>query len=625
MSRASICIKCQFEAFAQSWQPQSTLLASRGQRRFLATALRQRVRRAPSRMILSDNVAKTREQLLLDARRKKSHPGPFGGMNRTEAKFTGRHNERSAAEIKRSGGGQETADGKDKKKERGTFHALKMQSTLTPISYMQRDSTKTKLENIKTFEEFDLLPDVGEAIYSQALPGLIEVGPTPAQKLLIPAMLESTLRKKSRKQPRDGTPQYDQFLIAAETGSGKTLAYTLPVIDAVKRLEVVEEVEAAEQRVRKEEELRRTNELDPFEDEPQVHRTTGRPKAMILVPSAELVSQIGKFLKQMAHKTKFRSAAISAKHTPKYIANNLFNRNGVDIVVTTPHLMSSIARTEPNVFSRVSHLIVDEADSLLDRSFAKSTLEIIDKVSPSLKQLVFCSATIPKSLNSLIDQRFPMMKRLVTPKLHSIPRRVQLGVIDVDKGGLYRNNKDIACADIIWSMGKGLHEDKEAHNPIKLMMVFVNERETAEEVAKFLQTKGIDASALTRDTSEERQSELLEKFTASTRQEGTRKVTSNYVPFEEVRSGESTKPMKKLPDVKVLVTTDLGSRGIDTLAVRHVILYDVPHNTIDFIHRLGRVGRMGRRGRAIILVGKTDRKDIVREVQDGMFKGQALI
>ena len=82
---------------------------------------------------------------------------------------------------------------------------------------------------------------------------------------------------------------------------------------------------------------------------------------------------------------------------------------------------------------------------------------------------------------------------------------------------------------------------------------------------------------------------------------------------------------KKLPNTKVLVTTDLGSRGIDTLAVRHVLLYDVPHSTIDFIHRLGRVGRMNRRGRGIVLVGKKDRRDVVKEVKDAMFQGKALI
>jgi len=80
-----------------------------------------------------------------------------------------------------------------------------------------------------------------------------------------------------------------------------------------------------------------------------------------------------------------------------------------------------------------------------------------------------------------------------------------------------------------------------------------------------------------------------------------------------------------LQNVKVLVMTDIGSRGIDTLEVKNVILYHVPHTSIDFIHRLGRVGRMGRRGRGFVLVGKNDRKDIVKEVRTGMFMGKALI
>ena len=80
-----------------------------------------------------------------------------------------------------------------------------------------------------------------------------------------------------------------------------------------------------------------------------------------------------------------------------------------------------------------------------------------------------------------------------------------------------------------------------------------------------------------------------------------------------------------LMNTKVLVATDIASRGIDTLAVRTVILYDVPHSTIDFIHRLGRTGRMKMRGRGIVLVGRHDRRDIVKEVKEGMFRGQALI
>lgn len=104
-----------------------------------------------------------------------------------------------------------------------------------------------------------------------------------------------------------------------------------------------------------------------------------------------------------------------------------------------------------------------------------------------------------------------------------------------------------------------------------------------------------------------------------------RRIQKSSLPFVLSEEEQAIGAMKRLPNTKVMVTTDLGSRGIDTLPVRTVILYHVPHTTIDFIHRLGRVGRMGKRGRGIVLVGKKDRKDVVREVREAMFRGQALI
>ena len=279
-------------------------------------------------------------------------------------------------------------------------------------------------------------------------------------------------------------------------------------------------------------------------------------------------------------------------------------------------------------------MIIDEADSLLDRSFSAITCGIIDKATPSLKQLILCSATIPRSLDSFLDKRFPTIQRIVTPKLHSIPRRVQLGVVDIDKES-YRGNRSLACADVIWSIGRSIHDDTEPHHAVRSILVFVNEREEAEEVAKYLASKGIDAVPLTRDTSEQRQSEILSAFTSASRVEGDskepvrdgRRHFRDFIPFDQTATAStpSGKGSRRLANTKVLVTTDLGSRGIDTLAVRTVILYDVPHTTIDFVHRLGRTGRMGRRGRGIVLVGKQDRKDVVREVKDAMFRGQALI
>jgi ATP-dependent RNA helicase MRH4 len=273
---------------------------------------------------------------------------------------------------------------------------------------------------------------------------------------------------------------------------------------------------------------------------------------------------------------------------------------------------------------------MDEADSLFDRSFSETSLEIINRATPSLKQLILCSATIPNSLDRFIDKNFPDTKRIVTPKLHTIPRRVQLGAVDIDKDP-YRGSRDLACADVIWTLGKSVHEDAFVKHTVKHILVFVNEREKAEEVTKFLVSKGIEAVALTRDTTEQRQNEILSSFTAIDRVEGDEKPGSksrsfsSFIPFDNSLGDFQNKPSRHLPNTKVLVTTDLGSRGVDTLAVRHVILYDVPHTTIDFVHRLGRMGRMNRRGRGIVLMGRSDRKDVIREVREAMHKGQALI
>ena len=524
-----------------------------------------------------------------------------------------------------------------------------MQRTLSPIPYKQRNTVKERISEVDTFDVFDLLPEVKQSIATQALAGLEEITPTPIQRIAIPAFLDQQMGK-ARSRGKYKKEEMEQFLIAAETGSGKTLAYLLPVLDAVKRAEIVDAENEAYETI----EVERKRKKDPYYVEPpsvneKPHSTTGRPRAIILVPTSELVSQVGALAKSLSHVIKFRSAQISSAYSGVVIRNRLFTPKGIDLLVSTPHLLSSIAESDPNILSRVTHLVIDEADSLLDRSFAPTTSAIIDKVTPSLRKLILCSATIPRSLDTYLRKRFPSLRRLVTPNLHAIPRRVQLGVVDVERDP-YRNNKLLACADTIYTIGKAAAEHSLTHSgtpaaehqDIKRMLVFVNEREKTQEVAAYLQSKGIDAVALNRDTPEERQSELLSSFT-SLKPEPVLDASSpssellshpasssisasvaKYTPADRLQR-QPPMPRRSLPNTKVLVCTDIGSRGIDTLAVRHVILYDVPHSTIDFIHRLGRTGRMGRRGRGIVLVGKGDRRDVVREVREGMFRGQALI
>nr|POE66202.1 atp-dependent rna helicase mrh4, mitochondrial [Quercus suber] len=658
LSRAHLMLRtiCPFCEVAALLRPQSQ------SQRWASTLQKRR----PSRMTLSANVRRgpsTRPKAFgleigdgaVSSQKpvRRSRNSPFGGMNLTEVprdlqRIRHRASPAETRRVERNAKGQYKTD----KKVKDPMKALKMQRALSNVSYERRGKVKEELLGREHFDEFELLDVVKQSIPTQALGGVFEPSPTPIQKLALPALLgmQDGRRRRKRKNDMETSPakkQMEQFLLAAETGSGKTLAYVLPIIDSIKRAEVMEAEEAAEQaRIQAEEDTKR-NQTRMFELDPppinDVHPSTARPRAIILLPTAELVAQVGTLVKAMSHTVKYRSAMISTAYTSTVIKSRVFSSKGIDILISTPHLLSSIRETEPNILSRVSHLVVDEADSLLDRSFSPITSEIIDRATPSLEQLILCSATIPRSLDSYLHKRYPDIKRLVTPNLHAIPRRVQLSVIDIEKVP-YQGNRNLACAQTIWNIGKGDDDGPDAASPSseRKIVVFVNEREKAAELTTYLRSKGIDATALSRDSDERKQAETLAAFTGmalpvpkgasagvlapqSDKFNPSDPFARAFTPRSQYISRAAPPAVRQLHNTRVLVTTDLGSRGIDTLLVKTVVLYDVPHTSIDFIHRLGRVGRMGRRGRGYVLVGRHDRKDVVKEVRDGMFRGAALI
>lgn len=588
--------------------------------------------RKPARLELSNRVSQSqRKESPRGKPVRPSRNNPFAAMNKTVA------NVPDTAPTRRDQASRpfRRKDTQQKTKSDGEYKALKMQRSLSNVSYSRRSELKDKMMETDSFEDIPLLPSVLRGLKESVLPLMEEARPTPVQRLAIPAMLGTD--NAGKKAAKHGGVQ--QFLLAAETGSGKTLAYLLPTADAIKRAEATE----TEQELRNKEQEDASvqqEEVQPTvlaEDEfPQLHTEemskAGKPKAIVLVPTAELVQQVTAQAKLLCHVVKFRAEGISAWDTPRSIQRKLFQGRKIDMLIATPHLLASIAETDPAILSKVTHLIIDEADSLFDRGFAPETTPIIDRSAPTLKQLIMCSATIPRSLDNFLRARYPDVRRIVTPNLHAIPRRVQLGVVDVEKDP-YRGNKSLACADTIWSIGKNTQEYADDNErfafsesekekiPVKRIMVFVNERETAKELTEFLISKGIDAVALARDRADPKVlATALNDFTSTVAAPDSSGKAASPAP-----APARPKFTRVLPNTKVMVATDLGSRGIDTTAVRHVVLYDVPHTTIDFIHRLGRTGRMGRRGRGIVLVGKGDRRDIVKEVREGMYMGKALI
>jgi len=589
-------------------------------------------------MVLSDRVDRSPPPRTSDSPKRSRNrlAGPFAAMNRTVANIppprrvaVAKTRDLTPTAVSLVAGEKDRDRDREKKKKGGkrTFKAMNMQRSLTTIGYGQRTTIKEKLAHVESFDQFDLLPVLKEAIAADVLRGMVDIKPTPVQKLAIPALLGQRIGPKMRKRavaPADaaaaGVVPREEFLLAAETGSGKTLAYLLPAINALKKAEAEDTaLQAYNERLEKEKKMHGDEPLSTWIENFEPNPNMARPRVVVLVPTSELVDQVIRAAKSLAHMAKFKARPLSANLDPLKIRNNLYNPMGVDLIVATPHLLASIAESDPYILSRVSYLVIDEADSLLDRSFAPETTAIVDRAMPTLRHLVLCSATIPKRLDNYLAERFPNITRITTPNLHAIPRRVQLGVIDVSRDP-YRNNKMLACADAIWSIAKdsSRHDVAPGEVDVKRIMVFVNERETTREVADYLITKGIDAVALHRDSPELRQSEMLASFTSS---EPLRIAKTLYT--DDSKSGTPGK--RHLPNTKVIVATDLASRGIDTLAVRHVVLYDVPHTSIDFIHRLGRAGRMGRRGRGIVLVGRGDRRDIVAEVKESMFMGQALV
>lgn len=612
---------------------ESTSLTARNPLRqpwIASSRLASTYRQKPARMVLSDRVAQpayTRRDDSGEARkpRRRAVDGPFAGMNRTVANIDPmRRIAQSRSRANKDEQGESMHDDRNNNnnkrfdKSDSKFKALRMHRALKTISYGQRMHVKDRVKEVESFEQFNLLPSMQEAVLLEVFKDKSDIKPTPVQRLAIPALLGQEIGGNRRSRTRTAGGR-EEFLLAAETGSGKTMAYMVPCLNAMKVAEAEsEEIQNYNKRWAEEKALR----SDPkFKGKSLIepHPTTARPRVVVLVPTSELVDQVGAVAKKISHYAKFKVEKLSANFDAKMIERRIYDPRGVDLVIATPHLLASMAESDPNILSRVSHLVVDEADSLFDRSFSPVTTSIMDRCMPSLRQLILCSATIPRRLDTYMATMFPAMKRITTPNLHAIPRRVQLGVIDASKDP-YRNNKNLACADAIWSIGR----DASAHDgavpgevDVKRVMVFVNEREKTQEVAEYLVSKGIDAVALHRDTPEQRQSEMLRSFMSS---EPIKRLAADQLNRTSPVQGK-----RALENTKVIVATDLASRGIDTLGVRHVVLYDVPHTTIDFIHRLGRAGRMGRRGRGIVLMGKDDRRDIVSEVKESMYMGQALV
>lgn len=372
--------------------------------------------------------------------------------------------------------------------------------------------------------------------------------PTEIQALAIPQLLDR--RKK-------------HVLVAAETGSGKTLSYLLPTIDMLKSDE-------------------KTKGL--------VKRRLDHPRAIVLVPTRELVSQVVKSCKGLSHVTKFRAVGLGGR-TPRSQVSEMLANGPIDILVTTPTTLVAYQKDGTLSMTDTRYLIIDEADSLFDAGWGDDCRKIIKRVQETAEKtktpekVIVVSATLPRSVHNALDTLFPQLVKITTPSLHKALPNLKQSFVDLQR---LQGNRQLALLEVL---KKNIKDDK--------TLVFCNTKKSVELVHKFLQTKNLDALALYKDAPMSR-TEALDLFSKPKAVEG------------EEEGGKV--------DHNVLISTDIASRGIDTTFVDHVILYDFPTSVVDYLHRVGRTARAGQTGKATSLIGRKDRMmsdRIKRSIREG--------
>jgi ATP-dependent RNA helicase MRH4 len=432
---------------------------------------------------------------------------------------------------------------------------------LSEVTREDRELHKNILEKIDNFEELKIHSVVRGGLTSRVLGHLEVQKPTHIQTLGIKAI------QAKRKNPLD----LQTWLMAAETGSGKTLAYLLPLLSKLKA------------------------EKGSTEWKESMGRLCGI-RSVILVPSVELITQVAEVLDKFKEKGfLFSILAATPDKRMSYLYHRLERR--VDVLICTPDKLQLMTRSKKfsgeNYTQMCRFMVVDEADSLMNESFKDATLFCIN-LMPNLTDLVFCSATIPRQFDRILRENYPNTIRLVTPKIHKLPSHVDFRVVEVFRPP-YMDNKLMALKQALYA----IYHDGTEEGLKKRVVVFVNRRESVDGITKDLCADGYSAFGVDGAMKPELRSALISDFI------------------------EPAQPSEK-PEVNVLVTTDLMARGIDMNRIRNVILYDLPKNSADLLHRAGRTGRLNARGRVLLLVNKKESQGWVKGLEKVVKSGLSL-
>lgn len=356
-----------------------------------------------------------------------------------------------------------------------------------------------KVDNVY-FEDLDLSDNVLDALYDMRFEKC-----TPVQGQCIPHILE-----------------HNDVLGVAQTGTGKTAAYLLPLLTLLER--------------------------DPH--------PADAVNCLVIAPTRELARQIDQALQGFAYYTHVNAVAVyGGNDGARFEQERKSLQAGADIVLATPGRLITHLQLGNLDLSRTTHLVLDEADRMLDMGFADDILTIV-KHMPNTRQTILFSATMP-----------PKIAELARTVMHN-PVEVEIAVSKPAENIqqllyiCHESDKTIILKKIF------------KEQPPQRVILFCSSKQKVKELTIVLKRNGLNARAMHSDLAQNERDEVMNLFRAQ--------------------------------KVDLLVATDIVARGIDIDDITMVINYDAPHDAEDYVHRIGRTARAGRQGCAITLIGEKD-------------------
>ncbi len=355
-----------------------------------------------------------------------------------------------------------------------------------------------------TFHDFKFHP--------RLLDGLDAMGfskPTPIQEQAIPVILD----KKD-------------LIACAQTGTGKTAAYVLPI-------------------------------LNNIVDSEKRHLNT-----VIIAPTRELAQQIDQQIEGFSYFLGVSSIPIyGGGDGATWDQQKRAMEGGVDIIIATPgRLLAQIAMGTIK-FDHVEHLVLDEADRMLDMGFYEDILRIIKEL-PTNRQTLFFSATMPPKIRALANR---ILKNPVEINI-AISKPAE-GILQ--QAYMVHNEQKEKLIDY-------LLKDKQFNS----VLIFASTKENVKKLDRNLQRLGLKVKAIHSDLEQNERESVLREF--------------------------------KNKQLTILIGTDVLSRGIDVEGIDLVINFDVPPDPEDYIHRIGRTARAATTGTAITFINEMDQRKFFR-------------